>query len=222
MEQTLEFTESDLVSRLTNFEDHFVERKTVSDQKDWGKTVVAFANSAPNRYPCVLFIGARDNGEIETPQRDLDSVQKTLNSKLKLVYPPPPYLLKVIVADGRQVLAVIVFGSELRPHFSGPAYIRKGSESYEASEEQHNLLIATRNNKASKIMEYMDKVVTVINRPMQPGMSESSWGGGVKVYSCNQYWVTLISGGQKSSFPLSRVELNFDDTNNTLKLELMR
>jgi len=212
----------DLVSRLTNFEDHFVERKTIADQKDWVKTVVAFANSAPVGYPCVLYIGAKNNGEIETPQKDLDSAQKTLNSKLKAVYPPPPYLPKTISRDGLHVLSVVVFGSELRPHFSGPAYVRRGSESFEASEQQYDQLIAARNNKANKILEFEGKIVTVVNRPAQPGMSESSWGGGVKVVHCNQYWVTLINGHQKSSFPLNRVDLNFDDVNKTLKLEITR
>jgi len=69
----LELTEQALLSRMRNFEDHFVERKTSGNSKDWIKTVVGFANSAPDGYPCVLFIGVKDNGDIETPQVNLDS-----------------------------------------------------------------------------------------------------------------------------------------------------
>ena len=58
-------TEQDLLARLRNFEDHFVERKTAGDSKDWVKTAVAFANSAPVDLPCVLYIGVKNNGEIE-------------------------------------------------------------------------------------------------------------------------------------------------------------
>ena len=56
-------TDEELLSRLKNFEDQFVERKTASDSKDWVKTAVAFANSAVEGLPCVLFIGAKDAGE---------------------------------------------------------------------------------------------------------------------------------------------------------------
>lgn len=42
-----ELSDADLLSRLTAFEDSFVERKTIGDHKDWVKTAVAFANTAP-------------------------------------------------------------------------------------------------------------------------------------------------------------------------------
>jgi hypothetical protein len=35
-----------------------------------------FANSVPVGLPAVLFIGVRDNGEIETPQKDLEKAQQ--------------------------------------------------------------------------------------------------------------------------------------------------
>jgi hypothetical protein len=43
----IEMSEANLPARLRNFEDQFVERKTVGDSRDWTKTVVGFANSAP-------------------------------------------------------------------------------------------------------------------------------------------------------------------------------
>jgi hypothetical protein len=42
----IDLSDTDLLLRLTNFEDHFVERKTSGDSRDWLKTVVGFANSA--------------------------------------------------------------------------------------------------------------------------------------------------------------------------------
>jgi predicted HTH transcriptional regulator len=60
---TVDLNETDLLSRMRNFEDHMVERKTVKDEKDWKRTAVAFANSAPIGYPAVLYIGVRDNGD---------------------------------------------------------------------------------------------------------------------------------------------------------------
>jgi predicted HTH transcriptional regulator len=55
----MEISDHDLVLRLRSFEDAFVERKTSADSKDWLKTIVAFANTAPVGYPAVLFIGVK-------------------------------------------------------------------------------------------------------------------------------------------------------------------
>ena len=41
-----------------------------------------FANSAPVGLPAVLYIGVKDEGEIETPQRNLDEVQKKFNTQI--------------------------------------------------------------------------------------------------------------------------------------------
>jgi predicted HTH transcriptional regulator len=128
---------------MKNFEDHLVERKTVKDEKDWKKTAVAFANSVPVGLPAVLYIGVRDNGEIEAPQQNLDEVEKKFNRQMGRVYPRIAYVPKVVNDDGKQALAVIIPGSELRPHFAGLSYVRRGSESVEASEEQFSRLIAS-------------------------------------------------------------------------------
>ena len=224
----VELNEKDLLSRMRNFEDHFVERKTSGDQKDWVKTVVAFANSAPDGFPCVLYVGVKDNGEIETPQVNLDSLQKTFNREMKKIYPSPPCFPKIIEENGRQALAVIVLGSELRPHFAGPSYVRKGSETFEASEEQFAELIAKRNSKASMILTFKDKEVTVVNRQETTGhaTNETFWSGRTVIAECNQFWLTLEQGHppdtNRLSFPLSRVELNFDNEKKRLRLEIKR
>jgi len=80
-DQSFGLNEADLLIRLKNCEDAFVERKTAADSKDWLKTVVAFANSAPIGYPAVLFIGAKDDGTIESGPANLDTMQKTLRKK---------------------------------------------------------------------------------------------------------------------------------------------
>jgi len=66
---TVDLSDVDLLARMKNFEDHLVERKTIKDEKDWKKAAVAFANSVPIGLPAVLYIGVRDNADIETPQR---------------------------------------------------------------------------------------------------------------------------------------------------------
>jgi hypothetical protein len=139
------------------------------------------------------------------------------------------YLPKIVEQNGSQVLAIIVLGSELRPHFAGPSYVRKGSETLVGSEEQFAELIAGRNSKANKILSFKSKKVTVVNRqqlPTPPAASESEWPGTTLIADCNQFWVTLKHIHQLQerahSFPLSRVEINLDDGRNRLKVELAR
>ena len=209
---------------MRSFEDHFVERKTIGDQKDWLKTAVAFANSAPLDYRPVLFIGVRN--QIETPQANLDSLQQTLNRELKKAYPPIIYS-PTIVSDGtNQALAVVIFPTEDRPHFSGPAFIRKGSETFEASELQFQQLIAKRNSKVRRILEYLDKPVTVMNIQRGPVYtSESYWPEGSKVLYCDQFCVTLGAAPNQDnrlSFPLEDVTISFDNKLQRLELKIRR
>ncbi len=225
----VDLNEADLLARMRNFEDHLVGRKTAKDAKDWKKTAVAFANSAPVGLPAVLYIGVRDNGEIETPQPDLDEIQKRFNQRMQRVYPRVFYVPKIIRGEnGLQALAVIIPGSELRPHFAGLSYVRRGSESIEASEEQFAELIAQRDSKAARILAWKGKNITVINRAAIPTIggyySESQWPNSTVVTDCNQFYVTLqaVIHEPPSSFPLSRVEINFDNMRQKLQLEILR
>lgn len=219
MATTLELNEIDLLARMKNFEDHLVERKVVGDDKDWKKTAVAFANSVPVGIPAVLFIGVRNNGEIERPQRDLDEAQKKFNSMMKKVYPRIFYIPKTVFENGMQALAVIIPGSELRPHFAGLAYVRHGSESNDSSEAQLNELIAQRNSKTATILQWKGKSVSVFVRGND---SEVPWPNSTIITDCNQFFVSIqaVATAPATSFPLSRVEINFDNLRQRLQLEI--
>lgn len=216
---TVELNEADLLGRMKNFEDHLVERKVVSDEKDWKKTAVAFANSVPVGLPAVLFIGVRNSGEIETPQRNLEEVAKKFNSKMATVYPRIFYVPKIVSENGLQALAVIIPGSDLRPHFTGLSYVRRGLETFEASDTQFEELIAQRNSKAATILKWQGKNVTVF---LRSGDSEVPWPNSSVLTACNQFYLSLQRVPQESetSFPLSRVEINFDHLRCRLQLEI--
>jgi hypothetical protein len=219
MKITVELDEADLLARMRNFEDHLVERKVVKDERDWKKTAVAFANSVPVGLPAVLYIGVRDTGEIETPQHNLDEVEKKFNRHMEKVYPRIAYVPKIITDSGRQALAIVIPGSESRPHFAGLSYVRRGSESLESSEEQFSELIARRNSKTALLLQSKGKGVTVFIRT---GDSEIPWPTSTVLVGCNQFYVTLKKFDHEPphSFPLSRVEINFDNLRNTLQLEI--
>ncbi len=209
-------TDEDLLCRLANYEDNFTERKTSSDSRDWVKTVVAFANSLPVGHPGVLFVGVKNDG---TPEVDinLDSLQKTFSEKMNAAYPPIYYLPHVLNYQGIRVLAVIVPGSEMRPHFTGQSYIREGSQNIKASEKQFNELIAQRNSKAYEILKWKGKSVKLSYT--RPGNTRPSRFGPVRVLDCNQFYVTLESDGALSAIPLKRLDISFDPVNEVLELE---
>jgi predicted HTH transcriptional regulator len=74
----LELSETDLLSRLRNFEDNFAERKRSSDKREWLETAVAFANSVPLGLAGVLFIGVKNDGTIQGIA-NLDKLQQTFS-----------------------------------------------------------------------------------------------------------------------------------------------
>jgi predicted HTH transcriptional regulator len=202
----IELTDHDLLLKLKNSEDAFVERKTSGDSKDWLKTVVALANSTPIGYPAVLFIGVKDDGTPEDNAVNLDSLQKTLSKQLANAYPPIYYLPKVLNANGKQVLAVIVPGSAERPHFAGQSYVRHGSQSVVASKEQFNALIASRSSKIYTILEWKDKSIQVGH--IIPGEPRPYAFRTSTIVDCNEFWVTLKTGTALQALPLGRLELS--------------
>jgi predicted HTH transcriptional regulator len=210
----IQLSSEELLLRLRNFEDNFVERKTSSDAKDWLKTIVAFANSTPVGYPAVLFIGVKNDGTPEEKTVNLDSVQQSFNEKVKDAYPPIYRLTKILNVGGKQLLAVIVPGSEQRPHFAGQAFIRKGSETVGASDEQFANLIASRNSKAYEILKWKGKEITVKFMDMAQRYRQST------VVDCNQFYCTIQSPNSLFSVPLGRVDIGFDNPEKCLMIEV--
>ena len=78
--------------------------------------------------------------------------------------------------------------------------------------------------KFSAILEYKGKPVTVMNRPRSGRYQglDSYWPNETIVLDCNQSWVTLKNSGGESSFPLTQVEVNFDNERKRLRLEIDR
>ena len=206
-------SDKDILSRLKNFEDHFVERKRSSDNKrEWLQAAVAFANSAPVGYPAVLFIGVKNDGSIEGTA-NLDSLQRSFSEIMQEAYPPIYYLTRILAQEEKQFLAVIVPGSADRPCFAGPAYVRDGSRTVKASEKQFSELITQRNSKANEILKWKDKMVRAIY-VMQGGMMRRKKSR--IVHDCNQFYVTLDT----ECIPLNRIEVSFDQEYDCLRLEI--
>jgi len=227
----MDFSDDELLSRLRNFEDHFVERKSTGDSKDWVKTTVAFANSVPIGYPAILFLGVTNEGAIEG-RGNLDSLQQTFSKMIAEAYPPIYYAPRVVTHDGKQCLAVIIPGSDARPHFAGPSYIREGSQTKKASESQFASLISQRNSKAYEILKWKGKQLTVQFPPIENTfqgnlMRHEGMRTAAILEQCNQFYVTVQllrgeSNTPKYSYPLRFVELSYDDQKDRAELIFTR
>lgn len=225
----IQLTDDDLMLRVADTEDNFVERKTQNDLGDCLKTAVAFANSTPVGYPAIMFVGVTNTGQIEGVPNP-DNIQKSVSEKIARAYPPIYTVTRILSKEGKQFLAVVIPGSENRPHFAGQSYIRDGSQSMSASKAQFESLVAQRNSKTYEILKWKAKSITV---GMYNAVAEIRGIAAIGakppeplpipaiVVDCTQFYVTLRKtqrGSELISFPLSTVEISFDHKNDRLAL----
>jgi len=215
-------TNEELLLWLRDPEHHFVERKSYGDwKKDALKTAVAFANSAPIGSPAVLFIGVKDKGAIE-PEQDIDTIQKTFSKEVAQAYPPIYYETRIVRDDqGLRCLAIVIPGSQDRPHFTGHSFVRVGSESREASEAQFQELIAQRNGKVRELLLWKDKGVTLrLLSRVRDGVKERAPLEAI-VVACTPLYVTFqIHPSSLFSYSISALELSFDHNKQRLLIEV--
>src|SRR2546426_10207171 len=153
-------TKDELRVLLDQDEDGFVERKQTGHQSQVVDSIVAFANSVPQGREAVLFIGQRPNKEVigvENP----DKLQKSVKAWANQCYPPVEVRPEILSTEQGKVVAVVVPFSPKRPHFTGKAYKRVGSQTIEASDEMLNDMIASRNTKAGLLLGHKEEIVTV-------------------------------------------------------------
>jgi predicted HTH transcriptional regulator len=214
-------SEDDLLRLLHSTEHSFVERKTSGDHKDWVKTIVAFANSLDPSQEGVLFIGATNAGQIEEKPTDLDKLQMTLSEKTNNIYPSAFYQTRAVKEQGRECLAVIVPGSPAKPHFAGPPYLRDLSKTVITSTERYESLLAIRTSKAFELQKWNGRDITLVEIHRYAGIQYQVERGSriAQVVQCNQFYLTLIVGGRKTSYPLKSFEISYDHDSDRLQIE---
>jgi len=102
------------------------------------------------------------------------------------------------------VLAVIIPHSTLRPHFSGHAYRRVGSQNIKSDEAAYSDFLVARSSVGAKILEYRGKVVLIRTQGKKLGDHKPlpltySEGGQFVIEACDPHTVTLqnVASGQK-------------------------
>jgi hypothetical protein len=201
----------DLLKKLSDTEDNFIERKLIKDHRGWLNTAVAFANSCPIGFPGVLFVGVDNDGNIErhSSPPNFEELQKSLSSRISDAWPPIYHYSQALKKDGAEFIAVLIPGSALRPHFAGPSYIRVGPETRKASEQQFDLLIAQRSSKVRALQQLIGKNV------FWDSFEDSPFGGSGngKILECNQFFVTIACEGYQRCFPVNWIEISFEPEN---------
>ena len=125
-----------------------------------------------------------------------DIVQKRVRDALHECYPPIAYVSEVMTLDGKDVVAVRVMASPDRPHFTGLAYVRVGSESVKASPQLFDEMVAARNSKVAAILRLRGTLITAFGvghrlghiRRIEGAYRESAE---CEVIACDAHQVTL-------------------------------
>ncbi len=154
---------TELLRRLKHHEDGFTERKLEGvGSREFRKAIVAFANSLPPNRTAILFVGVANSGEIRGVENP-DKLRRTLrNIAENDCYPPIWIDTQPLETHGKTIVAVVVEHGSRKPHFAGPAYIRRGSESLNATEEVYKELLLSQDDKRSWLLDHRDETWTVI------------------------------------------------------------
>jgi hypothetical protein len=200
-----------LRAKLGQSEDPWVERKESFQADKILKTLVGLANSVPQgEEAAVLFIGASNSGK-HPGVMDADGAQKEINSLVKSrAYPEIIISMTVfsVLVDGnsKEILAVVIPASKQKPHFSGAAWVRKGSETVRASAEMFEELIASRHETVRVLQKHKGNriALSMVSKPTK--LRIEFWEGHLQEVSAKTVKVDTNEGGYHT-FGIDSVEI---------------
>ena len=145
-------TDDELRRRLPDLKDLWVERKLEDlTSSELRQTLSAFANALRPDDTGVLFIGVADNGTEIKGITNFDNIQQLVHQAAEGCFPPiRSYESRALTVKEKTVVAVLIRASEERPHFTGPVYVRVGSDSEAISAERYEKLLACHDNGTVK------------------------------------------------------------------------
>lgn len=215
-----------LRTAISNQEDNFIERKPAGvNRAEIRKTLVAFANSVPEDRTAILFIGLRDGGAID-PVDSPDAVQKTVNDICSRdCFPPIAFRSTVLQLPVGAVVAVEIDTSAARPHFSGPAYIRRGSQSEIASPELFREMVEAINGKVGALRRLQNQMITIVSLQHKMGDDRPVLGAGYResaeghIVAVDPHNIRLhLTSGQNVTEALDRMEVSWDENKHRPKI----
>jgi len=171
-------SEEELLALLRQGEGPLHERKPTEDADEIRKTVVAFANTVRAPNVGILFLGVNEDGTPSGRIINPDKTQRKVLDYLQDCYPSIdgvgvfPFAL-----EGQVVVAVTVPESRNTPHFTGPAYVRVGSSSRQASREMFEALVADRIEPARILRPWVGQAIHA-QREYEPILGRRAWPSG--------------------------------------------
>ena len=187
------------------------------------KTVVAFANSTPDGQEAVLFIGLNDKTGAVEGVENTDKLQKRCTTALEECFPAIKRHMYVLAINGQTVVAIVIPASSHKPHFSGGAYVRDGSQSIQASERLYDELILSRTYPARELLNFKNNHTVVgvrgINYRLgshRPFTGTHVEGMDCQIEACTGMYVKFYRLDSSSRFTesLSQIRISFDDEKN--------
>ena len=233
--------EKQLRALLQSSENHWVERKKSFHRSIVKEAIVGFANAVPEDQHAVLFIGAGPDGRYYQVE-NIDKIQRDIrNIALEECFPKIQCTPTTLQADDVEIIAVVVEFSKDRPHFAGHAFVRVGSETVKASQRLFEELVASRNDKARRILREKGKVVSVVSfdpSPIRVHISGSSRLAKrlssqsrpeehyreCRVEDCDTFVLRYmdITLGENFAVPLEKVKISYDTSRSRLQLNVDR
>lgn len=213
-----------LVSLVNSPESQELERKPGVSSAEVRKALSAFANSTSEGRYSVLLLGVGDRpGTVIGVTDEPDKLQKTIVSIADGCYPPIPIDVQVFDVAGKRVVAVIVAHSKNRPHFTGQAYVRRGSMSQNATDAEYDEFVLDRIDKARRIA----REKALLSVEWQNSGVAGAIGGTIafndrdyRIVLCDAHVIELQDqvSGIKIAVPMDRVTISRDPDKNRMKL----
>jgi hypothetical protein len=173
----------------------------------------------------VIYLGVSNDGSVEG-LKGLDSMQRTIRLAAEDCYPAISFQSETLEVEGKTILAIEVPYSTNRPHFAGPAFVRRGAENVKASDEIFNELITSRLEKPREILKWRDHPVTVVARRKRLGSTQYIGDNryeerhDCRIEACTAHYVRMqiVSSGAYVTEPLENISISFDEKRHRVML----
>jgi len=200
-----------------HWEDSLLERKTESDLGDLLKTMVAFANSVAEGHVAVILIGELDDGIVQGVTNP-DNIQKKIRQEAEKIYPDIVWRSIVYQKDGKACVRLEIEYSGETPHFGGPAWVRRGSETVKSSAEIFQRLIETRSSKVREISKWKGRQITLSLFREPETTYNKTFSNPALLIDVNQFYATVEQNHKRASYPLRSLLIAWDCANERLEL----
>jgi len=143
---------------------------------------------------------------------DFEKLQKSISKRIGEAWPPIYFVTHILNKDEHEFVAVVVYGSPNRPHFSGRVLVRVGPENRDASEEQYDSLVAQRNRKFRALRKLLGQEVFWHATNYMAGNDNG------EIVECNEFYLTVTARDDLRSFPVDWITLSYDPRNKRYKI----